>query len=793
MPAAASYVTGYKGDGNRPDDSMRNVRGVGLGDDNIVPDLTISRRSALLAFGLASAWAANPLRAALRVAGTKATPAFIDDLVARMTPEEKAGQLTLLPSAWGGAKAAGLNPPGRGSSFEAQVADAAEGKLTGVFNGNGAEMALRMQSAVMRDSRLKIPLIFAADVIHGHRTIFPTPVGEVASFEPDLAMRTARAAAFEAAGAGIDWTFAPMVDIARDQRWGRAMEGAGEDVLLGCLFAAARVHGFQGKNLADDDAMLACAKHFAAYGAAEAGLDYNSVDVSERTLREIYLPPFKAAFDAGAMSAMASFNEISGLPSTANKWLITDLLRGEWKFPGMVVSDYTGDEELILHGVAKDGKDAARLAILAGVDISMTSNLYMLHLPTLVAEGAVPREIVDGSVRRVLAVKAMLGLFDDPFRRIDPKRELARSRQPAAIALAREAGRKSIVMLRNEGNVLPLAKSAKVALIGPFASGQHDLIGGWCVYGDDEQAVDLATGMRNAGGQVTVVEGADIEAPIEGGIAAAVAAARDADVVVLSLGEAQSMSGEAQSRTEIVVPSAQQALAEAVAAVGKPTVVVLRNGRALALEGAVRDASAILVTWFLGSESGNAIADILYGANSPGGRLPVSFPYASGQQPYHYDHKPTGRPQPPGPRADYKAQFRGIPNAALFPFGHGLTYGEISYGDFALSSPALPWEGSVTATAEVRNTGTRAAEEVVQCYIRDRVASVTRPVRKLVAFHKISLEPGQAQVVRFTIRRDQLEFYGLDNRPMAEPGEFDIWIAPSAQADGVSGVLTLTR
>lgn len=751
----------------------------------------VTRRSALIAMGLASAWAATPVFALARTAASKATPAFIDDLIKRMTLEEKAGQLTLLPSAWGGSKAAQFNPPGNGQSFDAQIADAVAGKLTGIFNGNGAEMARRMQRAVMSGSRLKIPLIFAADVIHGHRTIFPTPVGEVASFEPELAERTARAAAFEAAGAGIDWTFAPMVDIARDQRWGRAMEGAGEDVLLGRLFAAARVRGFQGKDLTADDAMLACAKHFAAYGAAEAGLDYNTVDISERTLREVYLPPFKEAFEAGAATTMASFNEISGVPSTANKWLMTDLLRGEWKFSGMVVSDYTGDEELIAHGYAEDGKDAARLAILAGVDMSMASNLYALHLPALVREGAVPEQLVDESVRRVLAIKAMVGLFDDPFRRIDPKREAKRSRNAANIALSREAGRKSIVMLKNEGDLLPLAKSAKVALLGPFAEGAHDLIGGWCVYGDDEQAVDLATGMRKAGGNITVVEGCEIEQPIPGGIDAALAAARAADVVVLSLGEAQSMSGEAQSRTQIVVPKAQQDLAEAIAQLGKPTVVVLRNGRALALEGAVRDAPAILVTWYLGTESGNSIAEILYGSHSPSARLPVSFPYDSGQQPLHYDRKSTGRPQPLGARVDYKAQFREVPNQALFAFGHGLTYGKVEYGPLAVSSPSLAWNGTVEVSASITNSGARAIEEVAQFYIHDRAASITRPIRQLVAFRKVALAPGQTETVRFTLQRSMLEFYGHANTLTVEPGDFDLWIAPSAQAEGARGKVRL--
>lgn len=758
-----------------------------------MPSARLSRRSAIRALGLASAWAISPLRAGLAAAATRDVPPFIDALIARMTLEEKAGQLTLMAAAWGGDRAAGLNPPGGLANFDAQIEDAVAGKLTGIFNGNGALMAQRLQTAVMQRSRLKIPLIFAADVIHGHRTIFPIPVGEVASFEPELAQRTARAAAFEAAGAGIDWTFAPMVDIARDQRWGRAMEGAGEDVLLGRLFAAARVRGFQGDNLAADDAVMACAKHFAAYGAAEAGLDYSTADVSERTLREVYLPPFASAFDAGCGTTMASFNEISGVPSTANHWLMTDLLRGEWHFPGVVVSDYTGDMELIAHGVARDGRDAARLAFLAGVDMSMESDLYRLHLPGLVRDGLVPMAAVDRSVRRVLAMKAMLGLFDNPLRRIDPARETARSRRPEALALSREAGRKSIVMVKNDGDVLPLARSTRIALIGPFAQGAHDIIGGWCVYGDDAQGVDLATGLRHAGGQITVVDGCGIDAPLPGGIDAAVAAARAADVVLLAIGESQDWSGEAQSRTEITVPAAQQALAEAIAATGKPVVVVLKNGRALALSGAVRDASAILVTWQLGSESGHAIADVIYGDHGPSGRLPISFPFESGQEPYHYDHKTTGRPQPEGPLQPYKAHYHGLPDAALFAFGHGLTYGKIAYADLTMDRPALAWEGSITLSAKLTNHGKRAAEEVAQLYIHDRVASVTRPVRELKAFAKVALAPGETREVKFTLRRADLGFIGMGLTPTVEPGQFDVWIAPSAQDEGVRGSFELLR
>ena len=758
-------------------------------------DTRISRRAVMMGAGAAAAWLASPARALLQAVGQIEVPAFVDQLIGRMTLEEKAGQLQLMASAWGGGAALTLNPPGSGSDFQQQVNEARQGLLTGVFNGNGSRMARSLQAAAVKESRMKIPMIFAADIIHGHRTIFPVPLAEVASFEPDLARRTAEAAAFEASGAGIDWTFSPMVDVARDQRWGRGVEGGGEDPLLGELFAAARVHGFQGADLKSNEHMLACIKHFAAYGAGESGLDYNVVDMSMRRLREVYLKPYEAGFKAGALSAMASFNEINGVPSTGNHWLMTNLLRGEWGFKGFVVSDYTGDEEMIAAGYARDGRDAAKLAFLAGVDMSMQSGLYRQHLPALVQSGDVPEAMLNTSVRRVLALKAMLGLFDDPFRRIDEKREASRSMLPTARALAREAGRKAIVLLKNDGDLLPLPRSGKrIALIGPFAAGAHDLVGPWVVYGDDSKAVDLASGVRAAVADprlVTVTQGSDVEEPLAGGLAQAVAAARAADLVVLAIGESSEMSGEAQSRTEIVVPPPQQQLAEAVAAVGKPIVVVLKHGRALALEGAVANAPAILATWFLGTETGNAIADVLFGVHGPSGRLPASFPWKSGQEPYYYAHKPTGRPNPPGELQPYKAHFRGIPNSARYPFGHGLTYGKIEYSGLRLSAPSMPMTGSIEIAATVTNRGTRAAEEVAQLYIHDRVASVTRPVRELKAFRKVALAPGQSEVVRFTLTPADLIFYGLDDRPIAEPGSFDVWIAPSAEAEGVRGSFDL--
>jgi beta-glucosidase len=745
-------------------------------------DRHISRRALLAGAGATLAWTASPARALLAAAGARALPPAVEGLVARMTVTEKAGQLNLLAAAWAGGAAVSLNPAGGTASFDAQLRMVRRGELTGVFNGNGAGMARRMQAEALR-SRLKIPLLFAADVIHGLRTVFPVPLAEAASFDPELARRTARAAAIEASASGIDWTFAPMVDIARDARWGRGVEGAGEDVLLGRMMAAARVAGFQGAGLSDPQAVAACAKHFVAYGAGEAGLDYNSVDVSERTLRDVYFPPFQAAFAAGAPTVMASFNDLSGVPATANPWLLDTILRKEWGFGGLVVSDYTGDEELIAHGLAEDARDATKLAFLAGVDMSMQSGFYLKHLPDLVARGEVPMARLDEAVRRVLALKVALGLFDDPFRRIDPAREKARIRTPEMLALAREAGARSIVMLRNDGDLLPLPRTGKkIALIGPFAGGGHDLIGPWNVYGTDREAVDLATAVRAIVPGVAVDDGSDL--------AGAVAAARAADVVVLAIGETQDMSGEAQSRSAIVVPPAQQALAEAIAATGKPVVVLLRTGRALALAGAVRDAPALLVTWFLGSQDGPAIADVLFGAVSPSARLPVSFPRATGQVPYYYAHRSTGRPNPPGALQPYKTHFRELPNSALFAFGHGLTYGRIAYSDLSLSSRTLG-DAPLSIRATIANNGAVAATEVVQLYVHDVAASVTQPVRVLKAFTRVTLAPGARQEVRFTLTRADLSFIGRDLRPTVEPGAFRLWVAPSAEAEGLAGTFML--
>lgn len=706
--------------------------------------------------------------------------ARVEALLRRMTVEEKAGQLSLYAPAGVDIVA---NPQAAQQSLERQLADIRAGRVTGLFNGEGLAAKLRAQQVAVDESRLGIPLVFAADIIHGFRTVFPVPLAEAASWEPGLAERSARAAAVEATEDGFRWTFAPMVDIARDARWGRGVEGAGEDVYLASLFAAARVRGFQGPDLSRADAMLATPKHFAGYGAAEGGLDYNTVDLSERTLREVYLPPFRAAIDAGALSIMSAFNEIGGIPSNANAALLTGVLRQEWGFKGFVVSDYTADEELIAHGFAADEREAARRAFLAGTDVSMQSGLYMRWLPKLVADGAVPMARLDDAVRRVLRVKQKLGLFDHPFRGLDaaaaPSFDAAAHR-----ALAREDARRSIVLLKNQDSLLPLPRSGRrIALIGPFA-GTTDLFGPWMVFRDQAPPLGIEEALRAAladAALLTVARGSDVDAPIAGGIAAAVAAARAADVVLLSIGEDEQMSGEARSRSDIEVPQAQQALADAVFATGKPVVVVLRNGRALALKGGVRDAQAILVTWFLGSETGPAIADVLFGDYSPSGRLPVSFPQTPGQVPYYYAHKRTGRPElDSNPNLAYKARYLDATNSALYPFGFGLGYAPVHYEALELSPARLPWDGELRIRARIRNGGRREVEETVQLYIGNRAASVTRPVRELKGFRKLPVPAGSSVEVEFRLSRADLMFIGQDLRPTVEPGQFDLWVAPSA-------------
>jgi len=718
----------------------------------------------------------------------------VEALIARMTIQEKAGQLNLLgdPFRFRPMNVNPLDGQGDPARITRMIRDGTVGNL---FNGVGAEAGRRIQTIAVEESRLGIPLLFAADIIHGLKTVFPVPLAEAAAFDADLARRTARAAALEGAASGIHQTYGPMVDVARDQRWGRNVEGAGEDVWLNEVLAVARVQGFQGdKGLADRDALLATPKHFAAYSAAVAGMDYNTTDMSEATLRGVFLPPFRAAFDAGALSVMSAFNDLNGVPASGNPWLLTDILRDEWDFDGFVVSDYTAEQELIAHGFAADGRDAARIALLAGIDMSMMSGLFLEHIPDLVEKGDVPMARVDQAVRRVLMTKAALGLFDDPYRGCDPERERLVVGSREHRGLAREAGVKSIVLLKNEG-VLPLNPSGqKVALIGPFGADVDNVFGPWTIWGDETRRVSLEAGFRAAmegEGDLVVVKGSDVDAALPGGIEAAVLAAAQSDVVVLAIGEDSRMSGEAQSRTEIDIPAPQRALAEAVAATGKPVVVLLRNGRAMELSGAVKDADAILVTWFLGGEMGHAVADVVFGLASPSGRLPVSFPHRSGQQPFSYDHKVTGRPADNALASqEFVARYRETTNTALYPFGHGLTYGAVTYGEVALSEATLDWDGEVAVSVDLTNAGDREVVETVQLYIHDRVADLTQPGRRLRDFRKVTLAAGETKTVAFTLRRERLAYVDARGRPAVQPGAFHVWLTSSAQA-GEPVILTL--
>jgi beta-glucosidase len=721
-------------------------------------DLVCERRDLLVGAGAVIALGCVLAAAATRAdAAANAASARIDDLIARMTIEEKAGQLSCFNDDVRPVGAV-FNPVVNPRGADAMLEEVRGGRVGMLFNGYGVAGARRAQDVALR-SRLGIPLVFAADVIHGCRTIFPIPLAEAAAFDPDLSERAARAVAREASAAGLHWTFAPVVDVARDERWGRVAEGAGEDVLLNRLLATARVRGFQGSDLRRPESLLATAKHFAGYGAVTGGMEYGAVDISEEMLREVFLPPFASAFAAGAGATIASFTTFNGVPVTANRWLLTRVLREEMGFAGVCVSDYDADRELIAHGVAADEADAARLAILAGIDVSMQSGLYNRHLPALVRDGRVPIATVDRSVRRVLALKEALGLFDDPYRSLDPRAERRAARRAPTTRIAREVATRSIVLLRNDGGLLPLPRTGRrVALIGPFGADRANLNGSWSFAGQAADGIDLATGIRGLLADprlLTVEPGSGILAALPGAIERAVAAARASDVVLLAIGEGGDMSGEGNSRTEITVPPAQQALAEAVGATGKPVVVLLRHGRALALEGAVRDAPALLATWFLGEQTGPAVADVLFGVVEPTGRLPVSFPFSTGQQPWSYDRAPTGRPAPhDDPTQPGRARWRDAPDAALYPFGAGMGYTCFELRDLVMPT-RVDRQRPLTIEAHVANIGSRPGTAFVRVDLRPIVAARS-PVRRMAAFARATVPAGGTSVVPLTITSDLL-------------------------------------
>jgi beta-glucosidase len=756
----------------------------------------VSFASSILAFVLAvpAALPAAPEAGATAVAGlvSPATEKKIDVLLAQMTLEEKIGQLNQYSSQFdvtGPAPSAG--------AAKAMYEQIRQGLVGSILNVNGAEASRKMQQLAVENSRLKIPMIFGLDVIHGYKTIFPVPLGEAASWDPAAIELSARVSATEAAAAGIHWTFAPMVDVARDARWGRIMEGSGEDSFLGAAAARARVVGFQGKDLAAVDTIAACAKHYAAYGFAEAGRDYNTVDVSEQTLRNVILPPFRAAADAGAATFMNSFNELGGIPATGNAHLQRDILKGEWGFQGFVVSDWGSIGEMIPHGYAENLEHAAKIAITAGSDMDMESRAYVQHLASLVKSGAVDVKLVDDAVRRVLRVKYALGLFDDPYRYCDAAREKAATGTAQNVAAARDVARKSIVLLKNEGGVLPIDKAAakKIAVIGPLANDKDSPLGNWRAQGVANSAVSLLEGVKaaaSASTQVVYAEGAKLVTgprnfmapPVynttdRSGFASAVEAAKGADVVLLAVGEDAFQSGEGRSQADIGLKGLQGELLEAVVKANPKVVLVLSSGRPLTIEKEAASVPAVLQTWFLGSQSGHAIADVVFGEYNPSGKLPVAFPRTVGQLPFTYAHKNTGRPGPePGVTWSH---YTDVSNDPLFPFGFGLSYTTFTYSEPRVSAAEIGMTGEVRVTTTVTNGGKRAGVEVAQLYVRDMVGSLTRPVKELKGFQKVELAPGQSREVTFTLTPADLAFYTAAGKWEAEPGAFEVFVGGNSR------------
>ena len=717
--------------------------------------------------------------------GSRRASQLADSILRLMTLEEKVGQLNQLP---GQGTPTGPHAPQGG---EALVRSGGVGSFLGIF---GADYTRELQRIATHESRLKIPLLFGLDVIHGFRTIYPIPLAEAASFDSARAEFSARQAAIEATAHGITWTFAPMVDIARDPRWGRIMEGAGEDPYLGSVMAAARVRGFQGGDkgvgLGATDAMLATVKHFAAYGGAEGGRDYNTVELTERTLWETFLPPYQAAVDAGVATVMASFNEIGGTPAHENDWLFSDVLRQRWRFKGLVISDWGGIGELINHGVAANRGDAGILGIKAGIDIDMSDNVYADSLAAAVRSGRVPLALVDSAVKRVLRLKFALGLFQDPYRFSDAAREKRYTLAPEHVNAALTAAREGIVLLKNADKTLPLRRDlSSVAVIGPVADDAQSVLGNWAADGRSGEAVTVLAGLRSALGgnaRIVSVRGAPVDTVDTTGFAQARTAAAAAAAVVLVLGERQDMSGEGWNRASIDLPGSQRDLALAVIRAArsstggatKPIVVVLMNGRPLVIPELATEAPAIVESWFLGSQHGKAVADVLFGDYNPGGRLPVTFPRATGQIPIYYNHRNTGRPAEANNH--YTSKYLDVPWTPLYPFGYGLSYTTFAYSNLRLSSAKIAAGDGLTVSVDVRNSGDRAGDEVVQLYLRDSVATVAEPVKSLKGVRRISLRPGESQTVTFRLGADAFSLYDRQMRKVVEPGMFTVFVGTNS-------------
>lgn len=697
----------------------------------------------------------------------------IEKLLKEMTLEEKIGQMTLLTSSWDA-----TGPTFKGNYLE----DIRNARCGNVFNAHTTDFIRDVQRIAVEETRLGIPILFGYDVIHGHKTIFPIPLAESCSWDIDAIEESARVAAVEAAASGLNWTFAPMCDICVDPRWGRICEGAGEDPYLGYRIAEARVRGFQGDNLADPLTVLACVKHFAAYGGAEAGRDYNTVDMSPRYLSEYYLPPYKAALDAGALSVMTSFNEIDGVPSSGNDWLLNDLLKEEWQFPGLVVTDYTSINEMVNHGIVEDEAEAGVLAANAGVDMDMQGLVYFKYLENAVREGRVSEKTIDDAVRRILYVKKSLGLFEDPYRYCDKAREDSLVYCEEHLEQSKEMAMKSMVLLKNNG-ALPLVKGEKLAVIGELATSTRDYLGSWKGAGEWKNISAVLDVIREYNGASNVIyaKGCSDSGTDKSGFSAALAAAGKADKVVFVMGEDWNSTGEAASVTSIRVPGVQSELLSALKKTGKPVVVVLMNGRPLDLSRESEDADAILEAWFPGSMTGEAVTDVLFGEYNPSGKLAVTFPRNLGQVPIYHYAKNTGRPvDVPRARDKYKSKYIDCSNTPLYPFGYGLSYTAFEYSDLGISSESFSGNGKVTVSVNVTNIGDRQGEEVVQLYIRDLVGSVTRPVRQLKGFEKIALEPGETKTVSFDIDANLISFYRKDMSFGPEPGRFHAFVGGSS-------------
>jgi beta-glucosidase len=719
----------------------------------------------------------------------QARDAFVNQLLSKMTLDEKIGQMRLI--------SVGPDTP------KSAVRDMIQhGQVGAIFNTVTRQDIRAMQDQVMQLSRLKIPLFFAYDVVHGQRTIFPIPLGLAASWDLDAIAEVGRVSAYEAADDGLNMTWAPMVDVSREPRWGRGSEGFGEDTFLSAQMGSSMVKAMQGKSAADRFSIMTSVKHFAAYGAVEGGRDYNTVDMSPQRLFQDYLPPYKASLDAGSGGVMVALNSLNGTPATADSWLLKDILRGDWKFKGITISDHGAIKELIKHGVASDPQDAVRIAMKSGIDMSMSDEYYSKYLPGLVKSGAVSMAEVDDAARHVLNVKYDMGLFNDPYSHLGPKESDPQDTNAESRlhrAEARDVARKSIVLLKNWRETLPLKKDATIALVGPLADSQRDIMGSWSAAGVAKQSIPLLQGMRNAmagKGTVLYAKGANISdnrgiqdflnlyeqavsvdkrSPQEL-IDEAVAQAKKADVVVAAVGEAQGMAHEASSRSDLVIPPGQQKLLAALKATGKPLVIVLMNGRPLTVVNEDKQADAMLETWFSGTEGGNAIADVLFGDYNPSGKLPVSFPRSVGQIPIYYNHLPTGRPYNFAKPNKYTSHYYDAVNGPLYPFGYGLSYTTFSVSPVKMSSRTMPRNGSVEASVTVTNSGKRDGATVVQLYLNDPVASISRPVQELRGFQRIMLKAGESQTVKFKIDVDALKFWNQKMQHIAEPGKINVMI-----------------